>query len=99
MLRAIRFSAQLKFVIAPETLEGIKENANRINIVAQERITEEINKIILSENPSIGFKILEKTGLLQLIFPEFQALKGVETIYGKKHKENFYHTLEVLNNI
>ena len=99
MLRAIRFSAQLKFVIAPETLEGIKENANRINIVAQERITEEINKIILSENPSIGFKILEKTGLLQLIFPEFQALKGVDTIDGKKHKDNFYHTLEVLDNI
>ena len=99
MLRAIRFSAQLKFVIAPETLEGIKENANRINIVAQERITEEINKIILSENPSVGFKILEKTGLLQLIFPEFQALKGVDTIDGKKHKDNFYHTLEVLDNI
>ena len=66
MLRAIRFSAQLKFVIAPETLDGIKENANRINIVAQERITEEINKIILSENPSIGFKILEKNWLITI---------------------------------
>ena len=89
MLRAIRFTSQLGFIISDETLEGITKNAERINIVAQERITEELNKIIMSDYPSLGFKLLEKTNLLTHIFPEFQALKGVDTINGKKHKDNF----------
>ena len=72
---------------------------DRIKIVAQERITEELNKIILSKRPSSGFKLLEETGLLKIIFPEFQLLKGIENINGKSHKDNFYHTLKVLDNI
>ena len=82
-----------------KTLEAINKNSDRIKIVAQERITEELNKIILSNHPSLGFKLLEKSGLLKIIFPEFQSLKGVEIINGKAHKDNFYHTLEVLENI
>jgi poly(A) polymerase len=99
MMRAIRFSSQLDFEIEDKTLLAIKKNIDRIKIVAQERITEELNKIILSNQPSKGFKILEETGLLKLIFPEFQLLKGVEIKDGKSHKDNFYHTLKVLDNI
>ena len=99
MMRAIRFSSQLDFKIEKETLIAISKNADRIKIVAQERITEELNKIILSKRPSSGFKLLEETGLLKIIFPEFQLLKGIENINGKSHKDNFYHTLKVLDNI
>jgi len=99
MMRAIRFSSQLNFKIEKETLNAISKNTDRIKIVAQERITEELNKIILSNRPSSGFKLLEETGLLKIIFPEFQLLKGIENINGKSHKDNFYHTLKVLDNI
>ena len=99
MMRAIRFCSQLDFKIEDKTLAAIIKNIERIKIVAQERITEEINKIILSDQPSIGFKLLEKTGLLKIIFPEFQLLKGVEIKNGKGHKDNFYHTLQVLDNL
>ena len=99
MMRAIRFSAQLDFNIENSTFNGIIKNASRINIVAQERITEELNKIILSDHPSKGFKLLDKSGLLEIIFPLFHKLKGVEFIDGNGHKDNFYHTLQVLENI
>jgi len=99
MMRAIRFAAQLKFVIEDETFEAIVRNASRINIISKERIAEELNKIILSSKPSVGFKLLDKAGLLSLFFPELVALKGVDTRDGKKHKDNFYHTLQVLDNL
>ena len=99
MMRAIRFATQLGFRIEEETFEAIGRNAERIHIVSAERITTELNKIILSPTPSIGFKLLQKCGLLPLIFPELSNLKGVETIDGRGHKDNFYHTLEVLDNV
>jgi len=99
IMRAIRFASQLIFTIDDAALEGIKATAERIKIVSQERITDELNKIILSPKPSIGFKLLFDTGLLKLIFPLMQDLYGVEIINGKGHKDNFYHTLEVLDNI
>jgi poly(A) polymerase len=99
MMRAIRFATQLGFEILPETFESIKRNAERIKIISQERITDELNKIILARVPSKGFVLLEEAGILQLIFPEFQALKGVENYEGKGHKDNFFHTLQVLDNI
>ncbi|MBC7695311.1 MAG: HD domain-containing protein [Burkholderiales bacterium] len=99
MMRAIRFSSQLGFTIEEKSLEAISKNKNRISIVSKERITDELNKIILSPIPSVGFKLLSDTGLLQLIFPEMMKLHGVETINGKSHKDNFYHTLEVLDNV
>ena len=99
MMRAIRFSAQLDFNIENSTFDGIIKNASRINIVAQERITEELNKIILSDHPSKGFKLLDKSGILEIVFPLFHKLKGVEFIDGNGHKDNFYHTLQVLENI
>lgn len=98
MMRAIRFSSQLGFTIEKESLEAISKNKSRISIVSKERITDELNKIILSPIPSVGFKLLFDTGLLHLIFPEMVKLYGVETINGKSHKDNFYHTLEVLDN-
>lgn len=98
MMRAIRFSSQLGFTIEKESLEAISKNKERIKIVSKERITDELNKIILSPVPSVGFKLLFDTGLLHLIFPEMVKLYGVETINGKSHKDNFYHTLEVLDN-
>lgn len=99
MMRAIRFASQLNFTIEENSLKAIKENKHRIEIVSKERITDELNKIILSKKPSIGFNILFDTGLLELIFPEMAALYGVEIINGKGHKDNFYHTLQVLDNI
>jgi putative nucleotidyltransferase with HDIG domain len=99
MMRAIRFSSQLGFTIEKESLDAISKNKSRISIVSKERITDELNKIILSPIPSVGFKLLFDTGLLHLIFPEMVKLVGVETINGKSHKDNFYHTLEVLDNV
>jgi poly(A) polymerase len=99
MMRAIRFASQLGFTIEKQSLDAITRNKNRIKIVSEERITDELNKIILSEKPSIGFKLLFDTGLLHHIFPQMVALQGVETIQGKSHKDNFYHTLEVLDNL
>ena len=99
MMRTVRFACQLNFEIYPETFQALKRNNNRIEIISKERISDELNKIILSEKPSRGFKILDKVGLLELIFPEFTVLKGVETIDGLSHKDNFYHTLQVLDNI
>ena len=99
MMRAIRFATQLNFVIDEHTLQAIKENADRINIISQERITDELNKIIASPKPSIGFDLLYKTGLLQIIFPQMVELAGAEYKDGHGHKDNFYHTLQVLDNI
>ena len=99
MMRAIRFATQLDFKILPETFDAIKRNKERIKIISQERITDELNKIILAKTPSIGFILLEECGLLEIIFPEFQKLKGVENYEGKGHKDNFFHTLQVLDNI
>jgi poly(A) polymerase len=99
MMRAIRFASQLNFIIEKNSLDAITKNKSRISIVSKERITDELNKIILSPIPSVGFKLLFDTGLLHLIFPEMVKLFGVETINGKSHKDNFYHTLEVLDNV
>lgn len=99
MMRAIRFAAQLNFHISDESLDSIKAVSERISIISQERITDELNKIILSPRPSIGFEYLFDTGLLQHIFPELVALHGVEDINGLSHKDNFYHTLQVLDNL
>ena len=99
MMRAIRFASQLGFRIQDDTFEAISRNAERISIVSAERITTELNKIVLSPTPSIGFKLLQKSGLMQLIFPEFSALKGVDTVGTRGHKDNFYHTLEVLDHV
>jgi putative nucleotidyltransferase with HDIG domain len=99
MMRAIRFATQLNFTIAPETLAAIEADVERIRIVSQERITDELNKIMLSPKPSIGWDLLFKTKLLHIIFPPMVDLHGAEFIDGKGHKDNFYHTLQVLDNI
>lgn len=99
MLRAIRFATRFDFEIAANSLEAMKSQAERLQILSQERITDELNKIILTKQPSRGFKLLQATGLLDYFFPELLALQGVETRDGKAHKDNFYHTLEVLDNI
>jgi len=99
MLRAIRFATQLNFSIEPKTFQAITDDAHRIRIVSQERITDELNKIILAEKPSIGFDMLYRTGLLHIIFPKMVDLAGAEYIDGLGHKDNFYHTLQVLDNI
>ena len=99
MMRAIRFASQLGFDIYPDAFDAIKKNRERIKIVSMERVTDELNKIILSPKPSIGFNLLDKTGLLEIILPEVSALKGAETKDGVGHKDNYYHTLTVLDNI
>jgi putative nucleotidyltransferase with HDIG domain len=99
MMRAIRFATQLDFKIENKSLEAIAENAHRLEIISRERIVTELNKIILSDTPSRGFKLLYSTKLLHQFFPEMIALQGIETRDGKSHKDNFYHTLEVLDNI
>jgi poly(A) polymerase len=99
MMRAIRFASQLGFTIDGKTLEAIALNKKRIHIISKERIGEELNKIILSSKPSVGFKLLDKTGLLEIIFPELHRMKGREEVNGIGHKDNFFHTLEVLDRI
>lgn len=99
MLRAIRFASQLGFNILPETFEAIQRNAERIKIISYERISEELNKILLSPKPSVGLKLLFESGLLKLIFKELQNMHGVEVKNGKGHKDNFYHTIHVVDNI
>lgn len=99
MMRAIRFSTQLHFAIHPESLESIRKNSARINIVSKERIVDELNKIMMSDKPSVGLKLLFETDLLPHILPELSDLKGVEQIRGQKHKDNFFHTLQVVDNI
>ena len=99
MMRAIRFATQLDFMIERKSMESITRNAERIKIITNERIVDELNKIMLSPVPSKGFLLLEKTGLLPYILPELVALKGIDEIEGQKHKDNFYHTLEVVDNI
>lgn len=99
MMRAVRFASQLGFEIEDDTFEAIKKNAERIDIISKERVLDELNKIILSPMPSIGFNLLDKSGLLKIIFPELHAMKGREVINGVGHKDNFKHTLEVLDRI
>ena len=99
MMRAIRFATQLRFDIEPGTWQGIVDNAARIKIISQERITDELNKIIDAKMPSVGFDLLYKSGLLEIIFPQLVALVGAEYKDGQGHKDNFYHTLQVLDNV
>ncbi|MBQ9639376.1 MAG: HD domain-containing protein [Bacteroidales bacterium] len=99
MMRAVRFAAQLGFHIAPNAYNAICQHAERLRIVSHERITTEINKILLSPKPSIGLQLMEDTGLMQLILPEISQLKGTETVEGHSHKDNFVHTMEVVDNV
>ncbi len=99
MLRAIRFATQLSFAIEPSSLQAITENKERLKIISKERIVDELHKIMTSNKPSVGFSLLHKTELLPLILPELVALQGIEEVDGQTHKDNFWHTLEVLDNI
>ncbi len=104
MIRAIRFATKLstperKFTIVPESLESIRRNRDRLEILSKERIVDELNKILVTANPSMGFRLLDETGLLELILPQLTALKGVESVEGHGHKDNFTHTLQVLDNV
>ena len=104
MVRAVRFATKLStdeltFTIVPESLDSIKRNRERMEILSKERIVEELNKILVTPKPSIGFRLLDETGLLEYILPQLSKLKGIETVEGKGHKENFSHTLEVLDNV
>ncbi|MBO4905672.1 MAG: HD domain-containing protein [Bacteroidaceae bacterium] len=99
MMRCIRFATQLNFTIEQDTLDALQRNRERIKIISGERIIDELHKIIVSDSPAMGFELLFQTGLLELIFPELAALQGVETVGGRAHKDNFWHTLEVLTNV
>ena len=99
MIRAIRFACQLGFEIHPETFRALGRNKERIKIVSAERISDELNKIMMADKPSVGFNLLEKSGLLAVMFPAVQALKGVDEVDGIRHKDNFYHTIKVLDNL
>lgn len=99
MMRAVRFATQLQFDIAKETMEGIREMAPRLSIISKERIAEELNKIVLAPKPSVGFTLLLHSGLLEQFFPEMMQLRGVDERKGQRHKDNFWHTLEVLDNV
>lgn len=99
MMRAIRFATQLEFEILPDTFEGIRRNADRIDIITKERINDELGKIMRSQRPSIGFRLLDESGLLERIMPDVFALKGVDTVGGRAHKDNFVHTLKVVDNV
>jgi len=99
MIRAARFATQLEFRVSDRVFEAMKTKADRVDILSQERITTELQKIVAADQPSIGFKILEATGILRHIFPELQRLKGVDEVNGRRHKDNFYHTLQVLDNV
>jgi poly(A) polymerase len=99
MMRAVRFATQLSFDIEARTFVALKTNRERLKIISHERIVDELNKILLSKRPSTGFLLLEQTGLLEQFFPELLALKGVETVDGQQHKDNFYHTLQVVDNV
>jgi putative nucleotidyltransferase with HDIG domain len=99
MMRAVRFASQLQFTIADETFQAIKDQAERISIISQERITDEMNKIMLSPVPSVGLNLMYRSGLLKIIFPQLVDLAGVQTVDGRRHKENFSHTLQVVDNI
>ena len=99
MLRAIRFASQLDFKIEKHSLEAITKNKDRIRIISKERVVDELNKILLSPKPSVGFALLHKTGLLDILIPELTALEGIDEIEGQRHKDNFWHTLEVVDNI
>ncbi|MDD3033197.1 MAG: HD domain-containing protein [Bacteroidales bacterium] len=99
MIRAIRFASQLSFTIVPESIESIKRNKNRLEILSKERINDELAKILLSPKPSVGISLLESTGLLDIILPQLVKLKGTESMEGKGHKDNFTHTLQVLDNL
>ncbi|MBC31278.1 MAG: tRNA nucleotidyltransferase [Muricauda sp.] len=99
MMRAIRFATQLNFNIELRSLQAITQNSGRLKIVSKERIVDELNKILMSDKPSIGFTLLHQTGLLSMILPELTALQGIEEVEGQRHKDNFWHTLEVVDNI
>lgn len=99
MMRAIRFATQLHFTIELKSLRAITENSGRIKIISNERIVDELHKILMSSKPSLGFKLMHETGLLDLVLPELKALQGIEEVEGQKHKDNFWHTLEVVDNI
>ncbi|MBC8769003.1 HD domain-containing protein [Arenibacter sp. BSSL-BM3] len=99
MMRAIRFATQLNFIIHPESLQAIADNKERIKIISNERIVDELHKILASAKPSLGFSLLHETGLLPFVMPELVALEGIEEIEGQRHKDNFWHTLEVVDNI
>ena len=99
MMRAVRFATQLQFELVPETFESIKRNARRLEIISRERIVDELMKIMKSPRPSIGWRLMAETGLLSIVLPELQALKGVDVVKGRGHKDNFDHTLQVLDNV